>query len=278
MREPSIEIVIGFKGVGKTYTTREIVNSYIMNDPGTGRVGRPVLVFDVNGEYEDYKAIDYDVLEENEMKRVANILKITGPGKYRIVAYKKDRTIMNPNEKYRVLIDLSKHCRGMLLILEDINSYVLSNIKVDVIAMLIGVRHLGTDLIIHYQSLHFIPPRIWANMNFLRWHKQSDDIAKYLRRLDGIELFKIGECISERQYNVDPHYFFWIDKMGGKFKGVDELIFERACLDYLAYNPGALKKSQILAKMERQNAGESEIKGSDSAVRSFIEKKKKQYL
>jgi hypothetical protein len=274
MREPGIEIVIGFKGVGKTYTTKEIVNSYIMNDPGTGRKGRPVIVFDVNGEYDDYKAIDYDVLEPQELKRVFELRQVAGPGKYRIVAYKKDRSLMNPNEKYKVLIDLAKYYRGGLLILEDINTYMLSNVKIDVIALLIGVRHLGTDLLIHYQSLRFIPPRMWANMNYLRWHKQSDGIDKYKNRLDNYELFKIGERISEKMYQTNTRYYFWIDKMGEKLIGVDELIFEKAALEYLAVTPGALRQREMLSKMVMP--GEKSEKGN--AVKAFIEEKKKQYL
>lgn len=274
MREPSVEVVIGFKGVGKTYTTKKIVESYIMNDPGTGRKGRPVLVFDVNGEYEDYKAIDYDVKEPNELKRVMDIKKVSGPGKYRIVAYKKDRSLMSANEKYNVLIDLTKYYRGGLLILEDINAYMLSNVKIDVVSMLIGVRHLGTDLLMHYQSLRFIPPRLWANMNYLRWHKQSDGIDKYKNRLDNFELFKIGERISEKMYQQDIRYYFWIDKMGEKLIGVDELIFEKACLEYLALTPGALKQREMLSKMTLPGEGG----GKSNAVKNFIEEKKKQYL
>lgn len=274
MREPSIEIVIGFKGVGKTYTTKRIVESYIMNDPGTGRTGRPVVVFDVNGEYDDYKAIDYDVLEPNEMKRVMNLQKVSGPGKYRIVAYKKDRSLMSPNEKYKVLIDLAKYYRGGLLILEDINSYMMSNVKIDVVAMLIGVRHLGTDLLIHYQSLRFIPPRMWANMNYLRWHKQSDGIDKYKNRLDNYELFKIAERISEKMYQTDIRYYFWVDKMGEKLIGVDELVFEKACLEYLAVTPGALRQREMLSKMTAPGEGG----GKSNAVKAFVEEKKKQYL
>lgn len=271
MREPSAEIVIGFKGVGKTFTTKKMVDSYIMNDPGTGRKGRPALVFDVNGEYEDYKAVDYDVMEPNEMIRTTELRKISGPGKYRIVAYRKDRSMMSVNEMYATLVTICKVYRNGLLILEDINKYMLSNVKIDIVGMLIGLRHLGTDLIIHYQSLRAIPPRMWSNMNFLRWHKQSDGIDKYRDRLDNYELFKIGERISEDMYLKDIRYYFWIDKLGEKLIGVDELIFEKACLQYLACVPKALKERERLMKMRGD-------KTEGGAVKAFIDEKKLQYL
>ena len=275
MREPAITIAIGFKGVGKTYTTRQEVEGYIKNNPETGFKARPVLVFDVNGEYEDFRAIDFDITEPNEYIRATEIRKITAPGKYRIVKYKKDRSLMNMSEMYSTVVTISKYYRNGLLILEDINTWLLSNVKIDIVALLIGVRHLGTDIIIHYQSLRFIPPRMWANINYIRWHKQSDDIEKYKERLDNIELFKIAERISETMYLEDPYYYFYLDKMGNKLRKVKELVFEKACLEYLAITPGALRDRQRLLKINPEN---DENGKKTSAVKKFIEDKKKQYL
>jgi hypothetical protein len=270
MREPSAEIAIGFKGVGKTYTTKKIVEDYVMSDASTGRKGRPVLVFDVNGEYDTYQAIDFNIEEPNEFKRAEEIRKIKNAGRYRIVSYKKNRSLMSTTEMYSTVITICRYYRNGLLILEDINKYMLSNVKIDIVGMLIGLRHLGTDLIIHYQSLRAIPPRMWANMNYLRWHKQSDGIDKYRNRLDNYELFKIGERIIEKKYLEDPRYYFWIDKMGEKLINVSEIDFERAALEYLSINPGALKERERLTRMTNG-------KNSD-AVKLFIDEKKKQYL
>jgi len=118
--------------------------------------------------------------------------------------------------------------------------------------------------------LKAIPPRMWANMNILRWHKQSDGIDKYKNRLDNYELFKIGERISEAMYLQDRHYYFWIDKLGEKLIGVTELIFEKAALEYLSINPSALRERQRLATL--QNGSKKDT------VAQFIADKKKQYL
>jgi len=270
VREPSAEIVIGFKGVGKTFTTKKMVESYVMNDPSTGRKGRPVLVFDVNGEYDDFRAIDFNIEEPNEAIRAKELRKLLAPGKYRIVSYKKNRSLMNVAEMYATVVTMCRYFRQGLLILEDINKYMLSNVKIDIVSMLIGLRHLGTDLIIHYQSLRAIPPRMWANMNYLRWHKQSDGIDKYKDRLDNYELFKIGERISETKYLEDQRYYFWIDKLGEKLINVSELDFEKAALEYLSLSPSALKERQRLSTL--QNGKKSDY------VKDFIEQKKKQYL
>jgi len=269
-REPLQLIAIGFKGVGKTYTTKHEIEDYIKNDAATGRKARPVLVFDVNGEYEDFAAIDFDIDEPSERKRAAEIMKITTPGKYRIVAYKKDRSLMSASEMYSTVITICRTFRNGLLVLEDINKYMMSNIKIDIVSTLIGLRHLGVDLIIHYQSLRAIPPRMWANMNVLRWHKQSDDIDKYKNRLDNYELFKIGERISQKMYMQDQYYYFWIDKLHEKLIGVTELVFEQAALEYLAINPRATNEMKRLATLDTG--------AKVDTTKEFIERKKKQYL
>lgn len=270
MREPSAEIAIGFKGVGKTYTTKRLVESYIMNDPQTARKGRPVLVFDVNGEYDDFTAIDFDIDEPNELKRATEIRKIAAPGKYRIVAYKKNKAVMTPGEMYATVVTICKYYRNGLLILEDINKYMLSNVKVDIVGLLIGLRHLGNDLIIHYQSLRAIPPRMWGNMNFLRWHKQSDGIDKYKNRLDNYELFKIAERIVENKFRDDKRYYLWVDKLQERLLNVSEVDFERAAMEYIALNPRALNERKRLASV---TGG-----AKKDVVKDFIEEKKKQYL
>lgn len=270
MREPSALIAIGFKGVGKTYTTKHEVEDYIKNDASSGRKARPVLVFDVNGEYGDFTAIDFDITEENEYKRAEEIRKIITPGKYRIVAYRKDRSPMSPSEMMSTVNTIGKFYRNGMLILEDINRYMLSHVEIAMVGMLIGLRHLGVDLIIHYQSLRAIPPRMWGNMNYLRWHKQSDGIDKYKGRVDNYELFKIGERISEIKYLEDRYYYFWVDMMGEKLIGVTEFDFERACQQYLSIYPNALRERKRLESIQNSEKGDT--------VKSFIEDKKRQYL
>jgi len=270
LREPSALIAIGFKGVGKTYTTKAEIEKYVMNDAATGRKARPVLVFDVNGEYEGYTAVDFDIDEPNEAIRSAEIKKIQAPGKYRIVAYKKNRQLMNASEMYTTVISICNAYRNGLLVLEDINKYMLSNVKIDIVSTLIGLRHHGTDLIIHYQSLRAIPPRMWGNMNFLRWHKQSDGIDKYKNRLDNYELFKIGERIIEAKYLEDKYFYFWVDMLGEKLIGVSDLDFEKAALEYLGVTPGALRERERLLTLNNGN--------KKDAAKNFIEQKKKQYL
>ena len=244
-----------------------------MNDPSTGRRARPVLVFDVNGEYGDYKAIDFDINEENEVLRAAEIRKITTPGKYRVVAYKKNKSLMSVSEMNKTVITIAHNFRGGLLILEDINRYMLSQVNIDMVGLLIGVRHYGVDLIIHYQSMRAIPPRLWGNLNVIRWHKQSDNIAKYKDRVDNFELFQIAEFIVNRKYQTDKRYRLWVDKLTETLYNVDQETFAFACRQYLAMYRGEMRTQMAFI----DDDGSKKYTSESHAVSHFIEEKWNQY-
>jgi hypothetical protein len=272
-REPICIIAIGFKGIGKTYTTKEEVNSYIKNDPSTGRKARPVLVFDVNGEYDDYKAIDFDIEEPDERIRGAEIRKIKMPGKYRVVSYKKNHDLMSPAEMYATVITISKYFRGGLLILEDINRYMVYNVKIDMVGLLIGLRHYGVDLTIHFQSMRAIPRRFWGNTDILRLHKQAESIDSYRDKVNNYELFKIAEIIVDARHQQDKYYKLWIDILNNKLINIDERTFSFACRQYLAMNNRVIRSR--LNYIEED--GTKKYSDSLNATSSFIEEKWQQY-
>jgi hypothetical protein len=279
LREPSLEVAIGFKGVGKTFTTNQIIEQYIQSGPD-GRKGRPVLVFDINAEYCEsagypgYKAIDFDVLEKNEFKRSEQIRKITVPGKYRILPYKKNRQPMNTSEMVITAITICNYFRNGMLVLEDINKYTLSTFKQDLVGMFIGLRHLGVDLVIHFQTLRAIPPKIWGNMNYLRWHKQSDSIMKYKQRVDNFELYAIAEKIVERQYQTNQRYYLWVSNMEEKLIKVTPEEFKQGCIDYLSSYPGELSRMMNSIDLE----GNKKHKSNQEAISEFISSRSARYL
>lgn len=279
LREPLFEVVIGFKSVGKTYTTNQWINEYIKNDP-SGRKGRPVLVFDVNNEYCDsngyygYKAIDFDVREKSEYKRSEQIRKIIAPGKYRILPFRKDRQPMSLSEIQTTASTIVKHFRNGMLVLEDINKYTLSAYKQEFVGMFIGIRHLGVDLVAHFQSLRAIPPKVWSEMTHLRWHKQSEKIFKYKNRISNLELFSIAECIIDHKFLNDRHYYLWIDVLKEKLVNVSQEDFNSGCREYLNANRRELDH---LSKHLSED-GNKKYKSDKEAIEGFISTKSKQYL
>ena len=57
MREPKLGVAVGKKGVGKTYITTKMINSYVRGNPSKGVKPRRALVLDVNDEFVQYKAL-----------------------------------------------------------------------------------------------------------------------------------------------------------------------------------------------------------------------------
>lgn len=273
-REPMCIVAVGFRGIGKTYTTKLEADEYIKNDPGTGRKARPVLVFDTNGEYEDYKAIDFDITEENEYVRGAEIRNITVPGKYRIVAYKKNRDLMTPAEMYSTVVSIAKYFRNGLIILDDINRYMLYHVKQDMVGLLIGLRHIGVDLIIHFQTMRAIPRRFWGNMNILRLHKQAESIDEYKGRVGNYELFKIAELIVDKKCKTDQYYKLWIDILYNKLINVDKESFSFACRQYLAINDRVIRSRLNFINED----GNKKYSDHANATSHFIEEKWSQYV
>ena len=55
MREPKLGVAVGRKGVGKTYTTNQMLAQYVQGFGGAKP--RKALILDVNDEFEDLRAI-----------------------------------------------------------------------------------------------------------------------------------------------------------------------------------------------------------------------------
>lgn len=279
MREPTFEVVIGFKGVGKTYLTNQIISSYITDGPN-GRKGRPALVFDVNNEFCDsngyigYKAIDFDVTEKDDFIRSEQIRKIKVAGKYRIVPYKKNGQPMTIAELMKTASTIVTYYRNGLLLLEDFNKYALSNFKTDFVGMFIGLRHLGVDLIAHFQSLRAIPPKVWSEMGYLRWHKQSEKIYKYRNRISNLELFSIAEEIVDYKYQTNRRFYLWVSTMENKIIGVTPEDMKQGCIRYLSANPQEISKMMHHIDLD----GKKKYNTTQEAVNGFIQEKTELYL
>jgi hypothetical protein len=274
LREPTMEVAIGFRGVGKTYTFNEFSDDYIRN------LKRPILVFDVNNEFNEgnrlfgYKAIDFDITEKKEYKRSEQIRNIKVPGKYRIIPYKKNGQPMNISELLLTATTIVSYFRNGLVLLEDLNKYTNSHFKQEFIGTFVGLRHVGVDLVLHFQSLHAIPPKVWDGMQHLRWHKCAEKIIKYKKRVTNFELFAIAEAIVDYKYRTDQRFYLWVDALGNKIQTSPD-DFKKGCEIYLAQNPSALRG--LLGHIDL-NSGSKKYNSQTEAVSDFIKTKEEEYL
>jgi hypothetical protein len=231
-REPILMCATGKKGVGKTYTTENSIASYIKGDRKSGKKPRKVLIYDINMEYTKYRAIalkDIPKFTRQKKIEVRRVLPITDDGR-----------TADLNTMLEILNTIISSFRGGMLILEDINRYLIQSKTADVIGLLATNRHRDLDIVCHFQSLSALDPRMWQNTSFVRFHYQIDDIKRYANRIPNFEMFKIAQCLVEYKYLKvgDKRFYAFIasddNYITGNFTPRD---FKIACVEYLERNP-----------------------------------------
>jgi hypothetical protein len=230
-REPILMCATGKKGVGKTYTTMRLIKNYIKPNKKTGKKARKVLIYDINMEYTDFKIIsvkDIPNFTRQSKIEVRRVLPILDSGK---TATLTDMLV--------ILNLIIENFRGGMLILEDINRYLIASKTTDVIGLLATNRHRDLDIICHFQSLSALDPRMWQNTTFVRFHYQIDDVKRYAQRLPNFEMFKIAQCLVEYKYlkKGDKRFFCYIACDENYIKGnYTKLDFQIACESFLEKN------------------------------------------
>jgi hypothetical protein len=238
-REPILMCATGKKGVGKTFTTLKAIAEYVKPNKKTGKKPRKVLIYDINMEYTDFKAIsveDIPRFSRQSKVEVRRVLPILDGGK-----------MASLSEMLDLLNQIIENFRGGMLVLEDINRYLIQSKTTDVIGLLATNRHRDLDIICHFQSLSALDPRMWQNTAFVRFHYQIDDIKRYAQRIPNYEMFKIAQCLSEYRYLQcnDKRFYCYIasddNYITGNFTKRD---FEFACRSYLESNPRRVNDAQ----------------------------------
>ena len=131
---------------------------------------------------------------------------------------------------------------------------------------------LEVDCFIHLQSASPISTRLWQNMNYLRFHKINDNVDRYKNRIP-YELIKLTQIAVNNEYmNGNKRVYFYVAVMDEKVI-MPEIIFAKACQDFLSQNRTILKR--IKEKMEFEG-----IKTNDKKVlvKKFIDTMKVKYL
>lgn len=196
-REAMFYIAVGQKGIGKTYTTLNLIDNYVKGNPKVGMKGRKVLIFDVNNEYTQYKEIasDANTIARFSVQKVVEARRIScmKGGKVKgMEDFKKDLNCILAN------------FRGGLLVLEDLALIVGDAQSVDFIGSLSTNRHRDMDIITHFQSIaKFTNPKMYALKNILRLHKTADSCERPRPKAnlqDDYDIVRIGEIIVNNRF------------------------------------------------------------------------------
>ena len=270
MREPKLGMAVGKKGIGKTYQTKILIESYVYGNPEKDVKPRKVLILDVNDEFTDYKAISmkdlvrFSVMPHAEIRRVRPFNEETG-------------IRLTLKEIANCLWDILHYFRGGMLLIEDINKYVGDHLPTDIVGAICSNRHTDLDIIMHFQSIGRITTKVWQNSNWLRFHKNSDSIERHKNKFpDKYELFSIAENIVNKQYfNDNPRYFVYVDLDEEKIKGkLTENIITSAIDDYLSKNFNSVVKPAI----NKKNLSSGEKIDRDTAIQQVRDRLRKQYF
>jgi len=235
MREALLGVAVGKKGIGKTYTTLQLINQYIKG--GVNLKPRRALILDVNDEYQEVKAIS--------PKNVALFSHHPKIECRRIRPYNEDGSKMTLNEIADTLWNVLTDYKGGLLLVEDINRYVGDYLPNDLVGALCTNRHSSLDIILHFQSIGRVGTKIWQNINWLRFHKNTDSVDRHKKKFeDKWEALKIVEILVNKQYFNENKYFYLTfdtdtEKILGNFS--DKMMSE-ALDEYISTNHTRLVK------------------------------------
>ena len=243
-REPILMVVTGQKKVGKTYATTQMIDPYMQGNPSMGEKGRKVLIYDANMEYENIKAIGLENLRRFTMQKRVECRKVEPRN--------EDGSIAKVDGMMSIMSTILERYAGGMLILEDINRYLIGTQTQDIIGTLATNRHRDLDIIIHLQSLAAVTTRMWQNCSVIRMHKQQDNIDTYKDRIPYYEQLKIAEILVNTQYiNGNRRFYCYVSSEEQYIRGEftkDALL--KACKEYVE-----LYSKELNIRMKRHGKG-----------------------
>jgi hypothetical protein len=260
-REAGMMVVTGVQGVGKTYLNMHIIKDYVKDKFYNKVKGRKCLIFDTNGEYTESQFERNDIANFNvkriSLKDVEDWSRTENQECRRIEA--KNFSIKEKKEAVEYLL---KVYRNGMLVLEDINTYILSvTFMEEIVGGLVNLRHRAVDVMISYQSLRPVEPRIWQNSRWIRMHYQADNVNDIKNKVTNPTLFKLAQIIvNNRYFNGDKRFFVYIHSFANKIQGkFTKKEFEDACRQYLNTNKKYVKEYKDMHNVDYDGAIEGQV-------------------
>lgn len=238
-REPILMASVGKKGVGKSYQTMQLMMKYVQGSFVNGVLVPPrrCLIMDINDEYMSIPSISlndvplFSMHPQVEIRRIRPLL----PGGKRMGLEQWTKALF---------FVLQNYFNGFLLI-EDLNRFIGDYTPDDLVGAICTNRHTGLDVCLHYQSIGRLTPKIWQNLNVLRFHKNNESVDRHQNKFpDKYEYLKIAEKMIEMEYYAkNIRFYIWVDLEYEKLKGnFSEDLFIRAVDEYISEHRNKLIK------------------------------------
>ena len=260
-REAGMMAVTGIQGVGKTYLNMYVIRDYVKDKFYNKVKGRKCLIFDTNGEYtrEEFASNDIDGFNPRRIsvKDVPAWCRTPNNECRRI-----DAKNVGLKEKKDILEFCIRYFRNGMLVLEDINTYILNVTHMEeIVGGLVNLRHRACDVVISYQSLRPVEPRIWQNARWVRMHYQADNVNDIKNKVTNPVLFKIAQLIvNNRYHNGDKRFYVYIHNFANKVEGkFTKQEFTTACRQYLNANKKLITEHKNIHDVKQVDALKSLI-------------------
>jgi hypothetical protein len=260
-REAGMSVAVGSQGVGKSWKTKMLIYDMVKGDMASGVKGSKVIVMDTNGEYTDAEFVKMGMNNFSSKKIALDDVQSWCLSPL-IECRRIDAKSLSMDEKLQTLEYLIKVCRDVVLVIDDINTYVLNVTHLrEIVGGLVNLRHRACDVIVSYQSLRAVEPRIYANCRWVRMHYQSDDVYDVKSKLPNPELFKIAQILVNKKYfGGDKRFYLFVMKADNKIKGkFSKRDFAEACMKYLNFNNKLVKQYQKENGMKEEEAMRSKV-------------------
>lgn len=253
-REAGMMINAGIQGVGKTYENMHVIADYVKDKPNVP--GRKCLIMDTNGEYTPEQFALNDIQNFNVKK--LKLSDVVDWSKANIAECRRiDARDIGMKEKKQILEYLLKVYRNGMLCIEDINTYILNVTHMEeIVGGLVNLRHRGVDVLISYQSLRPVEPRMWQNARWIKMFHQQDNVSDIMGKVAKPALMKIAQIIVDEKYDKGDKRFKVIihnftNKIEGEFTEEDFLF---ASKQYLSINKRAVSEHMAMNDLSREEA------------------------
>lgn len=255
-REAGMMIITGAQGVGKTFQNMRVIVSYVKDKFYNKVKGRKCLIFDTNGEYTKSQFQINDI-DNFDPKRIA-LADVGAWGRTDVKECRRiDAKSLSIREKKDAIEYIVKNYRNGMLVLEDINTYILNMTNMeDVVSGLVNLRHRAVDVLVSYQSLRPVEPRMWQNCRWIRFHYQVDNVNDIKGKVSNPELMKIAQIIVNKRYHEgDKRFFLYVHNLGQKIEGTfTKSEFEQACKDFLNQTTKKVREYKATHKVGLEEA------------------------
>lgn len=283
-RETGTTLVTGRQGVGKTFTTAELIDLYHEKHSS-----RRVLIFDPNNEkvFHKYKTLYFDITEiinndkrlkknqpELPTKTMQALYGFTGVR--RVVAYKPNGTMMSNPEKKRAFKFFLSNFTGGLFHAEDVATYESNFMSEEVSGMLRNMRHKSNDMFMHVQSLNGITTNLVENIKCIRIHEDTYPVNRLKMKLsDHFEIIKLGRLIVANEYfeKGNKRFFLFVFLQEKKLSNVTAEQFAFALQEFVITEKNCYKDELSRHMHNQRKIGRPTFDDIEAAQNMWMERR-----